>query len=95
MFVLVILPTRLALVMLAPARKRRIGEELADSPKRYRQSLVRETSWVSENVAAKVTVLSPKLIFISELLSILESRTCPDAQARARASIVYILAVCR
>ena len=72
--------------MLPPVRKRIIGEELAYSPERYRQCQVGETSWV--------TVLPPKLIFIRELISILESRTCSDAQARVRESIVYVTAVC-
>ena len=95
MFALVILPPILALVVLAPARKSRICEELADFPKRYRRCLVGSTNWVLEDVAARVTVLPLRLIFISGFLSNLECRTCPDAQAQVLTSIVWIITVCR
>ena len=60
MFALGILPPILALVVLAPARKSRIGEELADFPKRYRRCLVGYLNWVPENVATRVTVFPPE-----------------------------------
>ena len=107
MFVLDILPSRVALVVLCAVHgmaalalcvamlpvwlvagslvvltgKRRISEELADSPGRFRRCLAGETRWHLENAAGRVTVLPPRPIFISELLIVLEFRTCPDAQA--------------
>ena len=69
------------LVVLVLTGKRRISEELADSPGRFRRCLAGETRWHLENAAGRVTVLPPRPIFISELLIVLEFRTCPDAQA--------------
>ena len=107
MFVLDILPSRVALVVLCAVHgmavlalcvaklpvwlvaeslvvmvltgKRRISEELAVSPRRFRRCLAGETRWLLENAAGRVTVLPTRPIFISELLIVLEFRTCPDA----------------
>ena len=70
-----------SLVVLVLTGKRRISQELADSPGRFRRCLAGETRWHLENAAGRVTVLPPRPIFISELLIVLEFRTCPDAQA--------------
>ena len=70
-----------SLVVLVLTGKRRVSEELADSPGRFRRCLAGETRWHLENAAGRVTVLPPRPIFISELLIVLEFRTCPDAQA--------------
>ena len=59
--------------------KRRVSEELAVSPRRFRRCLAGETRWHLENAADRVTVLPPRPIFISELLIFQEFRTSPDA----------------
>ena len=107
MFVLDILPSRVALVVLCAVHgmavlalcvaklpvwlvaeslvvmvltgKRRISEELAVSPRRFRRCLAGGTRWLLENAAGRVTVLPTRPIFISELLIVLEFRTCTDA----------------
>ena len=80
MFVLDILPSKVALVVvMVLTGKRRISEELAVSPGRFRRCLAAEARWHLENEAGRVTVLPPRLIFISKLLIVLEFRTCPDA----------------
>ncbi|MGB1748082.1 MAG: hypothetical protein ACPHGW_11165 [Pseudohongiellaceae bacterium] len=106
MFVLDILPSRMALVVLCAVHgmavlaltgKRRISEELAVSPRRFRRCLAGETRWHLENAAGRVTVLPPRPIFISELLIVLEFRISLTHKLRVRTSFVCIcfLTVCR
>lgn len=60
--------------------KRRISEELAVSPRRFRWCLAGETRWHLENAAGRGTVLRLRPIFISKLLIVLEFPTFPDSQ---------------
>ena len=69
-----------SLVVLVLTGKRRISEELAASPRRFRRCLAGETRWHLKNVAGRVNVLPPRPIFISELLIVLGCCTCRDAQ---------------
>ncbi|MAK94026.1 MAG: hypothetical protein CMQ69_05390 [Gammaproteobacteria bacterium] len=69
-----------SLVVMVLTRKRRISEELAVSPRRFRRCLAGEMRCHLENAAGRVTVLPPRPIFISELLIVLEFPTCLDTQ---------------
>ena len=80
-----------SLVVLVLTGKRRISEELANFPGWFRRCLAGETRWHLENAAGRVAVLPPKPIFISELLIVLEFRTCPDAQAAGPSTLCLCL----